>query len=564
MNPPAPATAAGYKQQAQAALQAGNTGLALQHMQRANELAPASVALRFELGCLLAHLGRPDDALECFRACVAMQPDFAEGWHFIGLTLARQGHLHDALAPLRRAYALEPGNQRVLERLAQAEFEVGDAADALPLWRALDALRPGDEHVELKLGETLSRLGDADAAGALFEQALQRDPASANLWMARAQAEEISGRRDQAEAAYERALALRPGWAFPLAGLLGLRRGQANDTRVHEAQALLDDPARGDDERAMVGYELGKVFDGRGDYPRAMQAWHAANAARRRDQGEPEPADLASRVDASLAVFNRELFERAAGLGNPDERPVFIVGMPRSGTTLLEQMLAAHPQVHGAGELPDVSLIARDLPSRRGRPQQWPHILEDIALEPLPAAAKRYLAAALRQAPAGTARVIDKYPMNYYLLGLVALMFPKARVLWCRRDPRDVAISIYGENFALAERLATRLDGIGHLVRLQSRLMRHWQSVLPLPILEVRYEDVAADTQTQARRALDFLGLDWDPACLDFHRSERGVQTPSRWQVRQPVHTRSIGRWRHYENELAPLLAVLGDDPAEA
>ena len=291
---------------------------------------------------------------------------------------------------------------------------------------------------------------------------------------------------------------------------------------------------------------------------------HAANAARRRDQGEPDPADLARRVDASLAVFDRALFERAAGTGNPDERPVFIVGMPRSGTTLLEQMLAAHPQVHGAGELPDVSLIARALPSRRGRPQQWPHILEDIALDAIPAAAQRYLAAALRQAPAGTARVIDKYPMNYYLLGLVALMFPRARVIWCRRDPRDIAISIYGENFALAERLATRLDGIGHLVQLQSRMMRHWQSVLSLPILEVRYEQVAVDTEAQARRALDFLGLDWDPACLDFHRSERGVQTPSRWQVRQPVHTRSVGRWRHYASELGPLLEVLGDGPDEA
>ena len=344
-----------------------------------------------------------------------------------------------------------------------------------------------------------------------------------------------------------------------------LRSRHADDeARVAEAQALLAGGQLPDADQALLGYELGKVFDGRGEHAAALAAWDAANAARRREAGEPDVPALERRVEATMAVFDRALLARAGELGDPDERPVFVVGMPRSGTTLLEQMLAAHPQVHGAGELPDVSLIARDLPSRRGRPQQWPHILEDIALDPLPAAAKRYLAAALRQAPAGTARVVDKYPMNYYLLGLVALMFPKARVLWCRRDPRDVAISIYGENFALAERLATRLDGIGHLVRLQSRLMRHWQAVLSLPILEVRYEDVAADTETQARRALGFLGLDWDPACLDFHRSERGVQTPSRWQVRQPVHTRSIGRWRHYENELAPLLSVLGDDPAQA
>lgn len=564
MNPPVPDDAARHKQQAQAALQAGRIDLALQHMRQACAAAPDAASLSFELGCLLAHAGRGDEALERFHASVERQPDFAEGWHFIGLTLARAGRLHEALVPLRRAHALDPGNLRVLERLAQAEFDAGDPADALPLWQALAQRHPGDENVELKLGETLSRLGDDAGASAVYARALQRQPGSASLWMASAQAEEIAGRRDAAEAAYERALALRPGWAFPLAGLLGLRRGQAPDTRVAEAAALLDDPARGDDERALVGYELGKVYDGRGDPARAMRAWHAANAARRRDQGEPDPDDLARRVEASLALFDRSLFDRAAAFGNPDERPVFIVGMPRSGTTLLEQLLAAHPRVHGAGELADVSLIARDLPSRRGRPRLWPHILEDIALEHLPAAAGRYLVAATRLAPADALRVVDKYPLNYYLLGLVALMFPKARVLWCRRDPRDVAISIYGENFALAERLATRLDGIGHLVRLQTRMMRHWQAVLPLPILEVHYEQVAADTETQARRALEFLGLDWDPACLDFHRSERGVQTPSRWQVRQPVHTRSIGRWRPYAADLGPLLDVLGDDPGEA
>lgn len=564
MNPSAPDAATRSKQQAQAALQAGRIDLALQHMQQACAAAPDSASLRFELGCLLAHAGRAEEALAQFHASVGLQPGFSEGWHFIGLTLARAGRLHEAIAPLRKAHALDPDNLRVLERLAQAEFDAGQPADALPLWRALAARRPGDETVELRLGETLSRLGDDDAASQVYREALARQPGSASLWMAHAQAEEIAGRRDAAEAAYERALALRPGWAFPLAGLLGLRRGQAAEARVAEAQALLDDPARGDDERALVGYELGKVFDGRGDPARAMQAWHAANAARRHDQGEPDPADLARRVDASLAVFDRALFERAAEQGNPDERPVFIVGMPRSGTTLLEQILASHPRVHGAGELPDVSLIARDLPARRGRPRLWPHILEDIALEQIPAAARRYLAAATRQAPVDASRVVDKYPMNYYLLGLVALMFPRARVLWCRRDPRDVAISIYGENFALAERLATRLDGIGHLVRLQTKMMRHWQAVLPLPILEVHYEQVATDTETQARRALDFLGLDWDPACLDFHRSERGVQTPSRWQVRQPVHTRSIGRWRAYAAELGPLLEVLGDDPENA
>lgn len=564
MAPPAPPTAAEHKRLAQAALQAGFGAAALEHMRQACALEPGSAPLRCEYGCLLAASGLNADALAAFNESVALQPGLAEGWHFLGLTLLRLGRTAEALAPLRRARALAPGHLRTLELLAQAEFDAGDPADALPLWRELHALRPGDEAVLLKLGETLSRLDDAGAACMLYRDALARSPGSAGLWMALAQAEEIAGRRDEAEAAYDRALALRPGWAFPLSGVLGLRRGQASEARVAEARALLAGGRLADADQAMLGYELGKVFDGRGEHAAALAAWDAANAARRREAGEPDVAALERRVEATLAVFDRALLARAGELGDPDERPVFVVGMPRSGTTLLEQIIGAHPLAFGAGELPDVALIARGLPARRGNAGQWPHILEDIAPEWLLPSARRYLAAASRHAPPGTRRIVDKYPMNYYLLGFIGLMFPNARFIWCRRDPRDIAVSIYGENFALAERLATSMAGIGHLVRLQERLMHHWQAVLPQPILEFHYETLAREPEAQARRALGFCGLDWDPACLEFHQGERSVQTPSRWQVRQPVHTRSIGRWRHYAAAMPPLLQALGYDPDAA
>ena len=162
--------------------------------------------------------------------------------------------------------------------------------------------------------------------------------------------------------------------------------------------------------------------------------------------------------------------------------------------------------------------------------------------------------------PPDALRLIDKAPLNFNELGLISLLFPQARVIWCRRDPRDIAVSVYGENFALEERLASDLADIGHYINQQTRLMRHWQAELPLPVLELRYEDLATDPETQARRLVEFAGLPWDRACLEFHRSERGVQTPSRWQVKQPIYTRSIGRWRHYQDHLAPLLAVLAPD----
>ena len=232
-----------------------------------------------------------------------------------------------------------------------------------------------------------------------------------------------------------------------------------------------------------------------------------------------------------------------------------MVGTPPSGTTLTEQILAAHPLGHGCGELPDIALIANQLAAMLPA--------DDPATVPaglLAEAATRYLRAATRKAPPQARCLVDKAPLNFFHLGLVARLFPRARVIWCRRDPRDIAVSVYAENFALDERLATDLGDIGHYINLQTRLMRHWQAQLPLPVMELVYEELALDPEPVARRLVAFAGLEWDPSCLEFHRSERGVQTPSRWQVRQPIYTRSIGRWHRHAEALAPLLATLDAD----
>jgi hypothetical protein len=277
-----------------------------------------------------------------------------------------------------------------------------------------------------------------------------------------------------------------------------------------------------------------------------MQQWDDANRARQRMIGPPDPAALRARVEALMATFDASAF-RGDIPGSDDARPLFIVGMPRSGTTLTEQILARHPLVHGAGELPDMEMVARDLP-------RHPAQLDAATLA---RAVSRYLEALTRRAPPGAVRIVDKEPLNFLQLGWIARLFPRARVVWCRRDPRDVAVSIYGENFALDERLATDFAGLGHYISLQHRLMRHWQAVLPLPILEFPYEALVAEPEARSRALVAFAGLEWDPDCLSFHRSTSGVQTPSRWQVREPLHARSVGRWIHHRDAIAPLLRTL-------
>ncbi len=533
---------------------------ALRHMEEACRLAPERPDIHFQLACLQAHHGHLEPALDHFRIATARRPGFADAWRHFGATLLRARRDEEARAALRRAHALAPGDNAALRALADVEFRTGWPADALPLWQGLLERRPDDIQARLRVGESFSRLGFQDRAVACFREGTALLPQSDAMWLALAQAEEDAGDRDAAREAYERALALHPDWPFAMACLLGVLRGDAPDALVDRASVLLGDEGLADDDRALLGYALGKVHDARAAYPQAMRHWHDANAARRRVAGEPEPAALGQRVDDIIAAFPRALFASGAASALHDDRFVFIVGMPRSGTTLTEQILASHPAIHGCGELPDLAMVARRLGTDFPAAMAWPRSATLLAPGALDEAIGRYVSAATRHAPGTASRLVDKEPLDFLHLGLVALMFPRARVIWCRRDPRDIAVSIYGENFALDEPLATDLAAIGHYIDQQVRLMRHWQATLPLPILECAYEDLVDAPEAQARRLVAFVGLPWDPACMDFHASTRAIQSPSRWQVRQPVHARSVGRWRRYAGALGPLFEVLGID----
>lgn len=551
-----PKEAAPHRALALLASRAGRNEAAVDHMAHAVALAPDSTDLRFQLASLLALVGRLDDAGAEFQRVIEIAPGHLEAHFLLATVLQKNGQNPQALTILRHAYGMAPGHARIARALAELEFRIGYPDDALPLWRTLAEASPNDVEITLRYGETLSRLGFHGQTLELYRDRLRRRPDEPDLWMALAQSQEDQGDRDAAESAYLRALQLKPGWAFPLSGLLGLRRGKALDEWIAAAQQARSVASLPDSERALLGYELGKVLDGRSDYPAAMACWRDANEARRRVIGAPAPGWLEAQVEQAKRSYRPEPRPRGAVADSDAPAPVFIVGMPRSGTTLTEQIIASHPQAHGAGELPDIALIARRLTPALATADMASATMDTLLAD----ARRRYLAAAMRHADTSATRLVDKAPLNFFHLGLIALLFPNARIIWCRRDPRDIAVSIYGENFALEEKLATDLGDIGHYINAQTRLMRHWQSVLPLPIHESRYEELATTLEPQSRQLIEFIGLPWDSACLDFHLNDRGVQTPSRWQVRQPIHTRSVGRWRHYAVALQPLLDVLDAD----
>jgi hypothetical protein len=333
---------------------------------------------------------------------------------------------------------------------------------------------------------------------------------------------------------------LQPEWVDPLGAAIALARGSAPEEQVRKAEMLLDSGRLPDRQYAFLHHALGKHSDIAGDYQKAAAHWQAANLSRRMQDGGFERDAFAELIDATIVTFTADLIASFHAAALPDARPMFVLGMPRSGTTLVEQILAAHPSVHGCGELTGIV----DIPVRIG--MRWPQDAARTDSRWLREQAQHYLDTAARSVTADVLRLVDKQPYNFLHVGLIAMLFADARVVWCRRDPRDIALSIYSESFSPLSTYATDLDDIAFLIAQQERLMRHWQSVSPLPIIEMQYETMVCETETQIRRLIEFADLPWDPRCLDFHNSGRSVQTFSRWQVRQPMHQRSIGRWRNY------------------
>lgn len=503
----------------------------------------------------------------------------------------------------------------VAEALARSEAAIrgGDFPAAAASLEAARRAAPGDLNVLHALAGVRHALGEHDAAAGLLEEAIARAPSEPRLWHSLGLIRHGAGRYRAALQAYERALALAPDWADALAArgkirqlmndlegaeadfraalaarpghpdaVGGLAAGLELRGRAAEALALLDplveagaappalaiawarlnldgegagraeallrqmlDGPIAEVERSHALFALADLLDRRDACDEAFACYAEAN---RLKPGAFDPAAWAEEVDGILAAWSRETLA-ALSPGSESERPLFIVGMPRSGTTLVEQILSAHPSVHGGGELEALATVARSL----GRPPRPGRLGADGAA----ALAARYLE--LAGGPSAAARVTDKMPANFRHLGLIQVLFPRARIVHCRRDPRDVALSCFRQDFsALGLDWSRELDSIGAYYAGYRRLMDHWSGLLGEQLIELDYETLVADPEAGARRLVAHAGLDWDPACGHAHRSGRVAPTASHEQVRRPVYTDAVGRHRRYAAALAPLARWLG------
>jgi tetratricopeptide (TPR) repeat protein len=409
------------------------------------------------------------------------------------------------------------------------------------------------------VANVLAFMGSYDEAVECCRRALALKPDFAEAKNSLANIRKQQGYLDEAVTLYEQALELKPDYAEAHYDLAQFKKFRPGDAELAVLEALAANPERLHPSRLhYIHFALGKAYEDLGQRDRAFEHWLQANALFRRQLQYDSAAEQRS-FEQIRQVFDASLLARLGGSGDPSPTPIFIVGMPRSGSTLVEQILASHPAVHGAGELPILGSLAANVTDTQGRPIPYPLYVPALVPDQLRQLGQAYLAA-LPPLPAGKTRITDKMPANFWYVGLIRLMLPQAKIIHTLRDPVDTCLSCFSRLFTNGQKFSYDLAELGRHWRRYNDLMDHWRGVLPEgAMLDVRYEDVVDNLETQARRLIDFCGLPWDAGCLDFHKNLRPITSASDMQVRQPIYRSSVERWRPYEKHLGPLLAELGD-----
>ena len=572
---------------AEALIMQGKLPEALESLKRAEALEPGSASIHMKQAQVLTALGRDGDATRQFEESFKLTPHREELVR--GMRLQRMGNLREAERIYRDVLLRDPENVdalRLLAGIAMRAKQWGDAAVLLE--KALD-IAPDFYQGWMDLGLAHQEQDDIEAALKAYDRAIRLEPGKAGGYTASGTARAMAGRHDEALECFAKAAAADATHPGALAGrghvlktigrqdeaiasyrecirhnpdygeaywsLANLKTFRFADDEVAAMQAQLD-AGIGDEPRANFQFALGKAFEDAGDYERAFAYYREGNE-NRRSRESYDPVQTIDLHDQFIEVFDRELLASRAGHGCPDPAPIFIVGLPRSGSTLIEQILASHPEVEGTHELPELSRVARQTGMRRSDRKSYPQAIRDVAVEELAGLGERYLRRTERHRELMRPRFTDKLPNNFVHVGFVSLILPNAKIIDARRHPLDSCLGSYKQLFARGQPFTYDLFELGEFYLQYVRLMDHWHAVLPGKVLEVHYEDVVADLEGQVRRILDYCGLPWSDSCLRFYESDRAVKTASSEQVRRPIYSTSVDLWRRYEDHLGPLIDVL-------
>ena len=469
------------------------------------------------LGTLASKAKNHGIAIECLTKAVNAQPKNVYYRNNLGFCLNSARRAREAIPHFEKAIAVDPRMVEPLMGLAHSHRLLGEGEEAERTYRRALVLAPDNNRLKSLLGEVLIDLGRIKEAAALLREVLAKDAHNINA----------------------------------IVSLASAREAGDEEGDLERFEFALKDQGLEPEKRSALHAALGQINDHRKKPREAFLHFMEAN---RLEKSDFNLVAFRQQIDDTISLFTPFFFLSKKGFGSDSERPILVVGMPRSGTTLTEQILSSHPLIEGAGELPDMKRLHDSV----APPAQWRQRITGLGEAKCKELSARYLAELDRHSRTAP-RVVDKMPHNFLLLGFIALLFPRARIIHCRRDPMDNCVSCYTHRFNKAHGYSTDMKTLGLYYREYRRLMQHWRKVLPLKMFELDYEEMIADQETMSRRLIDFAGLEWDDACLNFHQTERTVRTLSRWQVRQPIYKSSVQRWRKYDEFLGPLKEGLGD-----
>jgi tetratricopeptide (TPR) repeat protein len=542
------------------------------------------------LAAISATLGQYPEAEQHYRMALSLNPDDPQIHSNLGSLYARLGRYDEAIASYRRAIEILPAFADAHNNLGITLFDLGRFDEAATCLRTAIRLNPARPEAHMNLGSVLLAALDHDGAEASYREALRLDSRNPRYHCGLGRALQARGRYDEALRCYDQALALRPDDAQAISSKADLlekrgdfenawrllhplvtsgradgrallryatlaRRKDEQREAITVIERALTAPLRQHD-RTGLHFVLGDLYDDIGEYDSAFTNYSRGNAL---DGPAADPLHLTRLVESRITAFSAERMRKYPRASVHSDRPVFIVGMPRSGTSLIEQILASHPDVYGAGEIDSVSEIVAGLSKRLGGHHPYPECIEGISQELLDTLAREH-GEKLSRLAASARRITDKTPLHFMELGFIELMLPGARIIHCRREPLDTCLSIYFHRFNQYHAYSRDLAVLGGFYRLYRRLMEYWRTVLNIPILEIDYEQLVSDPEPAIHELLGFCGLDWQDQCLRFHETRRDVYTPSYDQVRRPLYRHAISRWKHYERFLVPLRKAL-DEP---
>ncbi|HHL31005.1 MAG TPA: tetratricopeptide repeat protein [Oceanospirillales bacterium] len=562
---------------------------AVAQYKKAIEQKPDYAKAYANLGFIFRQQGLIEDGIESYHKALKFAPDIAEIHYNMGLSLLDTGQAEAAEQHQRQAISLKPDYADAWAGLGAVQFFNGDTENAANSYQQALDYQPNNVEILCGYANSLSALGRHEQAMEHIKQALHTAQDNTEALLAKGSIHVSLGELDEAFDCCDRVLKTEPQHekAICLAASICEKKGDEKqaynylipllqekyskceailifasiskslnlvDNAIERMEQLLQDSRKIQaTERRRLHFALGKAYDSQKNYDRAFQNFHKANSLKR---AVFDIKSFQRDIDAQIKVFSSDFSSQLPRASIRSNRPVFIVGMPRSGTSLVEQILASHPKVSGAGELPDINNLTLSMHLRCGTDVHYPECIKQTDSQQLDSMTQSYLDC-LSNIDHNASHVTDKMPGNFMHLGLIQLLFPNARIIHCIRDPLDTCLSCYFQDFSRSHPWIYDLQNTGRVYLEYQRLMQHWKNVLEIPILDVHYEKLVENQESISRQMIEFCGLEWDDACLQFHKNKRFIWTASYEQVRQPMYKKSVARWKNYEQYIKPLTEII-------